>query len=110
SRCALPYLLLSSSVPPPPPRSTPFPYTTLFRSYRGWPHPLATCEYPGTIHPEGHLLLRAFNHEPFPRWGYQGDGWTLMKQLHLIDRKSTRLNSSHVKISYAVFCLKKKKK
>ncbi len=58
-------------------------------TYRGWPHPLATCEYPGTIHPEGHLLLRAFNHEPFPRWGYQGDGWTLMKQLHLIKGQNT---------------------
>src|SRR5690606_10374315 len=37
-------------------------------------------------------------------------GWLVLSQLLLIDRKSTRLNSSHVKISYSVFCLKKKKK
>src|SRR5438874_6938923 len=69
-----------------PPRSTLFPYTTLFRSHsrrRGNPipqrHP-APAARPVRLHPAGALL----------------------------DRKSTRLNSSHVEISYAVFCLKKK--
>src|SRR5215204_5937740 len=62
-----------------PPRSTLFPYTTLFRSTR--PHP------PPGAHPRAH--------RPLPG---QGRG----------DRKSTRLNSSHTVISYAVFCLKKK--
>src|SRR5437899_8853175 len=77
----------------PPPRSTLFPYTTLFRS-------------------------RAFGGEPFElvarrrrevvrRWRgprrQSVDDWVL-----LADRKSTRLNSSHLGISYAVFCLKKK--
>src|SRR4051812_27335105 len=44
---------------------------------KGWPCPLACNEYPGTIHPEGHQLLRAFDHSPFPRWTYQADGWSL---------------------------------
>src|SRR5438874_13274035 len=66
----------------PPPRSTLFPYTTLFRS-RGTP-------LPGTF-------VRAFCR---PK---ANDAKLIRK-----DRKSTRLNSSHVEISYAVFCLKKK--
>src|SRR5437764_9038434 len=65
-----------------PPRSTLFPYTTLFRSRRH--HPL---ELPGAAH----------QLEARPRARRR-------------DRKSTRLNSSHRCISYAVFCLKKKKK
>src|SRR6202040_4405521 len=62
-----------------PPRSTLFPYTTLFRSIRGRPPPLAACR------------------EAFAHSSTVGS-----------DRKSTRLNSSHPSISYAVFCLKKK--
>src|SRR5437868_12778587 len=69
-----------------PPRSTLFPYTTLFRS-------------PGPL-PDHHRTLQA---EGGVRQGHRrADGLTE-------DRKSTRLNSSHVSISYAVFCLKKKK-
>src|SRR5438034_7741654 len=70
----------------PPPRSTLFPYTTLFRS---------------------HLLRQPHrrNHQPF---GDQLAG-TGGHAARLQDRKSTRLNSSHTVISYAVFCLKKKK-
>src|SRR3712207_7974985 len=80
-----------------PPRSTLFPYTTLFRSHpnvlverlagSSRPRPITSgatfheCRHPGTNRRE----------EP-------------------LDRKSTRLNSSHANISYAVFCLKKKKK
>src|SRR5256885_16832127 len=67
-----------------PPRSTLFPYTTLFRSGK------ATAN--GVI-PRG-----------------QVDGYTAAKAGACVDRKSTRLNSSHLVISYAVFCLKKKKK
>ena len=44
---------------------------------------LSSSEYPGTIHPQGHLLLRAFSHDPFPRWAYQTDDWTVEKQLRL---------------------------
>src|SRR5690349_22372173 len=64
-----------------PPRSTLFPYTTLFRSPR-WPPAAGPPTRPGTL-----------PSSPSPSR----------------DRKSTRLNSSHVEISYAVFCLKKKK-
>src|SRR5688572_32703730 len=77
-----------------PPRSTLFPYTTLFRSERI------------------KLLAREgyYNNVPFHRviegfMAQTGDG-----KNPSIDRKSTRLNSSHSQISYAVFCLKKKKK
>src|SRR5439155_2943178 len=74
-----------------PPRSTLFPYTTLFRSCR-----------PSL----GRLALHLFGVRCLVRlMRYHTDAVT-----HLEDRKSTRLNSSHVAISYAVFCLKKKKK
>src|SRR5437870_11309589 len=65
-----------------PPRSTLFPYTTLFRSCGGWRR----------------------------RSGARGRGRGAPPGATGSDRKSTRLNSSHVAISYAVFCLKKKNK
>src|SRR2546422_1322879 len=72
-----------------PPRSTLFPYTTLFRSLNG-----ALAE---SSRSEGTRDLRACTWVPdLPCWKIR-------------DRKSTRLNSSHGYISYAVFCLKKKK-
>src|SRR3712207_7380279 len=86
-----------------PPRSTLFPYTTLFRSVRG-----------------------VGEHQPAPgRDHHRAAAADLLQDRHLTggqqaerhsdagmgaDRKSTRLNSSHANISYAVFCLKKKKK
>src|SRR5436309_12486752 len=74
-----------------PPRSTLFPYTTLFRSQLGRLPP---------------------HHRVDPRRGRQVEQGRRRVGLRLgghgQDRKSTRLNSSHVKISYAVFCLKKK--
>src|SRR5439155_25030724 len=73
-----------------PPRSTLFPYTTLFRSVRAL---RARCERPGDR--RGHRLGRDGVRPPPPGQARR-------------DRKSTRLNSSHVAISYAVFCLKKK--
>src|SRR5205807_4137106 len=75
-----------------PPRSTLFPYTTLFRSLKLGEH----SEIKG--------LLVA---DPESRFG---DGERIIACRDLGDRKSTRLNSSHLVISYAVFCLKKKKK
>src|SRR5947209_14558802 len=66
-----------------PPRSTLFPYTTLFRA----------------------------RHSPVaPRAGLDGRAAAARPPTRARDRKSTRLNSSHANISYAVFCLKKKKK
>lgn len=55
----------------------------------GWPSHLASNEYPGAIYPDGHCLLRAFHHEPFPRWAYQGEGWTLEKSLILLRGQNT---------------------
>src|SRR5256885_9916650 len=88
-----------------PPRSTLFPYTTLFRSDEvhgqhdqgGW----SQARYQRSVEKEVHdhlkrtaeVAFRRFQRLPFDR----------------LDRKSTRLNSSHLVISYAVFCLKKKK-
>src|SRR5256885_13312825 len=76
-----------------PPRSTLFPYTTLFRSQV--------------------VLGAGFRHKDIPVWPHIAGAlavlgvvtWTAVA---LRDRKSTRLNSSHLVISYAVFCLKKK--
>src|SRR5438067_9990322 len=76
-----------------PPRSPLFPYTTLFRSYSTWEG------RPPDLAPAYLLLPRSGNGEPRPEGARVGS----------LDRKSTRLNSSHVSISYAVFCLKKKK-
>lgn len=55
----------------------------------GWPFALASNEYPAAIHPQGHQLLRAFAAEPFPRWAYQADGWTLEKSLRLVPGQNT---------------------
>src|SRR3989442_5693009 len=78
-----------------PPRSTLFPYTTLFRS-------------PGSKGPSGieRIIVPLF----FVVLPWGGFFWVLQEETTPgQDRKSTRLNSSHVRISYAVFCLKKKK-
>src|SRR2546430_10569313 len=74
-----------------PPRSTLFPYTTLFRSHEADPQLPARRQDVGfgVATPQGVLRLERAD------------------RVHL-DRKSTRLNSSHSQISYAVFCLKKK--
>src|SRR5690349_22870275 len=81
-----------------PPRSTLFPYTTLFRS-----HPTTGSRDQGGDSPEESGAGES--HTPHRRR-------SLHRFEHPVkrDRKSTRLNSSHVEISYAVFCLKKKKK
>ena len=50
----------------------------------GWSTPLACNEYPGTVFPRGDQSLRAFSSDPFPRWAYQGQGWTVEKTLRLL--------------------------
>src|SRR3712207_7627706 len=97
-----------------PPRSTLFPYTTLFRSglspvpqvevvHHGrflgrvdlaFPEQQVAIEYEGAHHVDGTQIVRDD---------------ARIARLEAADRKSTRLNSSHANISYAVFCLKKKK-
>src|SRR5699024_12391755 len=109
-RC-YPVPLFFDSLTRPPPRSTPFPYTTLFRSRRisevSWPqHCLLVALRRGEeeILPRGDTMIQAQDtlvallDEPSAAFSQE-----------MLDRKSTRLNSSHVSISYAVFCLKKKK-
>src|SRR3712207_8015322 len=84
-----------------PPRSTLFPYTTLFRSVRGFGGPAL------------YVVVRTRFFDDFLLYACRGAG---VRQVVLLaagmdaraDRKSTRLNSSHANISYAVFCLKKK--
>src|SRR3712207_8116907 len=81
-----------------PPRSTLFPYTTLFRSAAAFLRDLAD-EWRNT------LTARQWR-GPYPILFLTHDGRETA--LYRTDRKSTRLNSSHANISYAVFCLKKK--
>src|SRR3712207_7472982 len=82
-----------------PPRSTLFPYTTLFRSCMSSVHD--TIPWAGHVNYAASkggvmLMIKSIAQEVAPH--------------RIRDRKSTRLNSSHANISYAVFCLKKKKK
>src|SRR3712207_7409029 len=91
-----------------PPRSTLFPYTTLFRSVNG-PHRLVTHMRLGDVAPlyatsGGKVLLARL-----PEQELRGYLASVRFEAVTPDRKSTRLNSSHANISYAVFCLKKKK-
>src|SRR5207249_10540324 len=93
----------------PPPSPTPFPYTTLFRSPREVldPEALRVLRRP-SLPPEGHLRF-VESDGPCPARDHVGLGDRQDQRGPLReDRKSTRLNSSHVSISYAVFCLKKK--
>src|SRR5690606_41292161 len=83
-----------------PPPSTLFPYTTLFRSART-----------SRIHDQQRQVASNLRGQDAGdrRQGSGAEQATEQETRRLTDRKSTRLNSSHVKISYAVFCLKKKK-
>src|SRR2546430_13655420 len=98
-----------------PPRSTLFPYTTLFRSQEDWPkriqtngdltgifadyHYVGTGDVGGSPNESSVKLMEAITTKTKAS----------LPPLFQLDRKSTRLNSSHSQISYAVFCLKKKK-
>src|SRR5206468_12475794 len=106
------FYFVFSLILPPPPSFTLFPYTTLFRSLLG----LATQRFVENLLGVGHIehrrrsAARRFRHAVCVAGARTG-----IKVRHelrlgdLRDRKSTRLNSSHDQISYAVFCLKKKK-
>src|SRR5205814_8951842 len=107
SRYAVPSLILSLFPLCPPPVSTLFPYTTLFRSRvsEGVRLPCRRCSS---------RLLRgdvkyAIHADGYSEQHHQAcDGHGNPDTPRFLDRKSTRLNSSHLGISYAVFCLKKK--
>src|SRR5438445_8943034 len=94
------FLLLFLLMIPRPPRSTLFPYTTLFRSS-------------GVVSLAGSAATRTLESRTNPRMAgsmaLDRFGCFLSRLAQSLDRKSTRLNSSHANISYAVFCLKKKK-
>src|SRR3712207_7794668 len=92
-----------------PPRSTLFPYTTLFRSpgERGFARPLAGRPAQDGAGSGG--LGMASSDEDADGGRSSGTGAAVAVVRGGRDRKSTRLNSSHANISYAVFCLKKKK-
>src|SRR5437899_6655164 len=93
------FIMLLCSILRRPPRSTLFPYTTLFRSeiYRGRRRLPRRDE-------RGEIGRRVLPHQQHGALG----GVALVTDIRALDRKSTRLNSSHLGISYAVFCLKKK--
>src|SRR3712207_7444806 len=93
-----------------PPRSTLFPYTTLFRSYatlygdmNGGYNPIKDL-YKTEV-----FALARYRNARRPKGCLGPEGEVIPRNI-IEDRKSTRLNSSHANISYAVFCLKKKKK
>src|SRR3712207_8341074 len=91
-----------------PPRSTLFPYTTLFRSAVAkardgdWRGLLSELEAGHDVAPLVDGLTRGW------AWMGEGDSAAAISAFDELDRKSTRLNSSHANISYAAFCLKKK--
>src|SRR3712207_8689796 len=100
-----------------PPRSTLFPYTTLFRSCKyntlsGTAVARDFVEMPSQFNESFATIPEVFDnfarhtstHEPMPKELKE----KMLKSISFQDRKSTRLNSSHANISYAVFCLKKK--
>src|SRR3712207_7299639 len=88
-----------------PPRSTLFPYTTLFRSLLD-----STMIVAGSMIGSGIFIVSSIIARQVGAPGWLLVVWIVTGLLTLMaDRKSTRLNSSHANISYAVFCLKKKK-
>src|SRR5207245_11659468 len=99
------FISLSSPIPRPPP-STLFPYTTLFRSELGGEQRIHALRVAAHLH---HRVTHGGEiHD-------RGDAREVLQQDAMVqmggeDRKSTRLNSSHGSSSYAVFCLKKKKR
>src|SRR2546430_5818353 len=88
-----------------PPRSTLFPYTTLFRSTSNAAITDAATQI--AIATQALMQQEQSMLEEISRPSSNGIGRTSYNQLFILDRKSTRLNSSHSQISYAVFCLKK---
>src|SRR2546422_5460435 len=96
-----------------PPRSTLFPYTTLFRSQYDLASLLNDRETDRIIRPDVETRLLDYYLQQREEMGERRvnrDKFLENYILSALDRKSTRLNSSHGYISYAVFCLKKKKK
>src|SRR5206468_7835091 len=103
----LSYLLFSPTLRPPP-RSTLFPYTTLFRSHSPESRDMSTLT--ATLSAESLEKAKAAIKALRQCILALAEKDKRVDRVMQLDRKSTRLNSSHDQISYAVFCLKKKKK
>src|SRR3712207_8776805 len=93
-----------------PPRSTLFPYTTLFRSGRVRCRRSSCCDCGANLCREKRQDVQSAKEEVATTMANNDPGAAATAHTHHVpvDRKSTRLNSSHANISYAVFCLKKK--
>src|SRR3712207_7045009 len=93
-----------------PPRSTLFPYTTLFRSpcWDVAERKSLAHHWTGLGIERMHVLDELITQATLEQGGAEGRGAHGLELIACLDRKSTRLNSSHANISYAVFCLKKK--
>src|SRR3712207_7504278 len=89
-----------------PPRSTLFPYTTLFRSFGD----AIREQGQDAVRLHRDRLARELKPRKHPQYAAGIPQVKTAMAVRTVDRKSTRLNSSHANISYAVFCLKKKKK
>src|SRR5688572_30998157 len=100
----LPYFVYILSILPPYP--TPYPYTTLFRSEVARVHPRLVAEPTADVGRDDLDLVLGDSRDQGVHQAVRVRG--LRRRVHREDRKSTRLNSSHSQISYAVFCLKKK--
>src|SRR5438045_6704243 len=96
-------------MPPRAPTTPLFPYTTLFRSDKRIVHGPVFLRHLDPLEPGGKSLGDVLLDEPFLVDAGREPLHRDRPRLDVRDRKSTRLNSSHLGISYAVFCLKKKK-
>src|SRR5690606_41940324 len=108
-----PLLAFCSIHVPPSPLPTLFPYTTLFRSSCATDpprtgRPTRTDPPPGDVRGPSGIVEGRPETSGTRRTALSGERGNAIGAVEEVDRKSTRLNSSHVKISYAVFCLKKK--
>src|SRR3712207_8312038 len=93
-----------------PPRSTLFPYTTLFRSKVGSDCVIGpSTDLLDTVVADGARVEHSVGRGAHIGEGVSVGPYAFLRPGTVLDRKSTRLNSSHANISYAVFCLKKKK-
>src|SRR5205085_12377023 len=108
-----PFLFIFYTLTPPPPPSPLFPYTTLFRSraaIRQQRHQRAQHNHqPAQPNPFHQRVKECVDHRHLRLGTQSGVHHVQIFAQRRLDRKSTRLNSSHSQISYAVFCLKKKK-
>lgn len=81
--------LLVAAMAPPVRRMVILSRVEDFVTAHGRTDAIACAEYPGVIHPCGHKRLRAFSAAPYPRWAYQGDGWTIEKSVRVLRGENT---------------------